>query len=410
MTLFSHDVVPDVPDLSGAVEDLVRQVATAALDPVHGVFAEVEAASLGPIQRRFGDLPSLAEETAAATRQNVAHWLRSIQASPLTPIEPLLTPSVLGIAESLAQRGAIADHWAAYSAGREALWRTWMRISFEVATDTETLNDALAVASTSLSRWIDETIARITDHLAQAAGQQGGASHELKFQTVRQILDGAAVDEALATYRLKYPLAGEHTAAIVWMDPASPNQSALRQATLHLTTTALGERSLCVQATSSSAWVWLAARDVVSEVAPSLAEFPEVRVALGSACAGIEGFRRSHYAAVETQRLMLRRGEIQGAAFDEVSLAALASRDEQAAREFIARTLGGLAAADADLRETVRVYIHRMYNGSKTADAVYAHRNTVSHRIQRAEELLPRPLSTSGVEVAIALELQRWLS
>ena len=44
-----------------------------------------------------------------------------------------------------------------------------------------------------------------------------------------------------------------------------------------------------------------------------------------------------------------------------------------------------------------------------TADEVYAHRNTVFHRIQRAEELLPRPLSISGVEVGVALELQRWL-
>lgn len=410
MTIFSQDVVPQVPDLSGAVESLIREVATQALDPTQGVLASVEAASLRPILARFSDLPSLAEETVAATRQNVTHWLRSIRRSPLDPIDPVLSPAVLGVARSLNQRGAIQDHWAAYSAGREALWRAWMRIAFDAATDQETLNDALAVASTSLSRWIDDTIVQVSDHLVRTAAPQGGSSHELRFQTVRQLLDGVALDEELAAYRLKYSLGGEHVAAIVWMDPASPNQVALRQAVLHVTNAEFVQRSLWVQATSSSAWVWLAAPDVESGLASTLAGFPEVRLALGSAGAGSEGFRRSHLEAVETQRLMMRRGDVQCASFDEVALAALASRDEQAAREFVARILGDLAGGDADLRETVRVYIHRMYNGSKTADEVYAHRNTVSHRIQRAEELLPRPLSTSGVEVAIALELQRWLS
>lgn len=409
MAVLSEEVGPRIPDLSRTVEDLIRQVATTALDPGRGVLAEVEAATLQPIHRRFGNVPSLAEETVAATRQNVTHWLRSIQTSPLSPIDPVLAPSVLGIARSLDQRGAIADHWAAYSAGREALWRAWMRIAFEAASDQETLNDALVVASTSLSRWIDQTITDVTDQLARAAEHQGGASHELKFQTVRQILDGEALDEALAAYRLKYPLSGDHVAVIGWIDATSPNQKALRDVAHELTAPVLSSKALSVPATSSSTWVWLAAPDLAA-LAPILAGFPEVRLALGAAGAGIEGFRRSHHEAIETQRLMLRRDEVQCASFDELSLAALASRDEQAAREFIARVLGKLATADAELRETVRIYLRRMGNGSKTADEVYAHRNTVFHRIQRADRLLPRPLSTTGVEVAMALELQRWLS
>lgn len=409
MTAFGLDVVPQARELSRAVEDLIRWTATEALDPAQGVLSEVEAASLGPIQERFGHLPSLAEETVAATRQNVTHWLRSMQASPGAPVEPVLVPSVLGIGHSLAQRGATQDHWAAYSAGREALWRAWMRISFDLATDRETLNDALALVSTSLSRWIDDTVVRIGEHLAHAGADQGGATHELKLHSVTQILDGAPVDEELAKFRLKYPLTGEHVAAIVWTDPASPNQSALRQAALRLTAIDPGHRSLSVPATSSSNWIWLARPDGTAKLAPVLTEFPEVRLALGSVGAGIDGFRRSHYEAVETQRLMVRRGDVQVASFDEVSLAALASHNEQAAREFIVRVLGDLRTAEAELRDTLRVYIRRRYAVSMTADEVYVHRNTVVNRIRRAEELLPRPLSTSSVEVAIALELQRWL-
>jgi DNA-binding PucR family transcriptional regulator len=407
-----QDIAPAFPDLSTAVEDLIRLVASAALDPDSTLLAEVERAALGPIQERFANFPALTEETLASTRQNVKYWLRSIQSAPLSPIEPALAAPVIGLARSLSGRGAIKDLWAAYSAGREALWRGWMRIAFEHAPDRETLNDALTVASASLSRWIDETVRQITLIVSEESSNPGGATHELRLQTATRILDGTPMDEELAAFRLKYPLSGEHLAAIVWTDPASPDQPALRMVADRLAGPAARQKALAVPATSSSMWLWVnnPDADLKTRLAPILAALPQVRLALGSADLGVDGFRRSHYEAVETQRLMTRVGSVQTASFDEVSLAALGSHNEQAAREFMARVLGDLAAADAELRETVRVYIRHMYNASKTADEVYAHRNTVFHRIQRAEELLPRPLATSGVEVGVALELQRWLT
>jgi DNA-binding PucR family transcriptional regulator len=289
-----------------------------------------------------------------------------------------------------------------------------MRIAFDNAPDLETLNDALTVASASLSRWVDETVQQITAVVAQESTSQASATHELKLQTATRILDGAPTDEELAAYRLKYPLTGNHIASIIWTDPASPDQSALRLVAEKFAACAAEHKpkALVVPATSSSMWVWVnnPNGDAKERLRPILADSLQVRLALGSVVSGIDGFRRSHYEAVDTQRLMTRVGTVQLASFDEVSLAALGSHNEQAAREFMARVLGDLGSADAELRETVRVYIRHMYNASKTADEVYAHRNTVFHRIQRAEELLPRPLATSGIEVGVALELQRWLA
>ncbi|MFL6089616.1 MAG: PucR family transcriptional regulator [Aeromicrobium sp.] len=412
--MLGQDISLQIPDLSRAVEDLIREVSTRALDPGQGVLAEVEAAALGPIQDRFRNFPALTEETLASTRQNVKHWLQSIQTAPLSPIEPALVAPVVGLARSLSSRGAIQDLWAAYSAGREALWRAWMRIAFETAPDRDILNDALNVASASLSRWVDETVQQITAFVAQESAHQSGATHELRLQTATRILDGTPIDEELAAYRLKYPLTGEHIASIIWTDPAFPDQLALRQVAEKFAACATEHQAkvLVVPATSSSMWVWVnnPNGDAKERLLPILADSPEARLSLGSVDSGIDGFRRSHFAAVETQRLMVRVGSVQIASFDEVSLAALGSQNEQAAREFIARVLGDLGTADVELRETVRVYIRHMYNASKTADEVYAHRNTVFHRIHRAEELLPRPLATSGVEVGVALELQRWLA
>lgn len=410
----SQDVPPELTDLSGAVEDLIRVVATKALDPEYGVLAEVEAAALGPIQERFVNFPTLSEETLASTRQNVTYWLRSMQGSPLSRIEPTLVAPVIGLARSLTRRGAAQDLWAAYSAGREALWRAWMRIAFESAPDVGILNDSLNVASTSLSRWVDETVLEINALVEQENRNHAGATHELKLQTATRILDGTPMDEELAAYRLKYPLVGEHIAAIIWTDPAAPDQPALRQVAEKFAACATQHqaKALVVPATSSSIWVWVnnPNGDTKERLIPIVAGAPQVRLALGSIGAGIDGFRRSHYEAVEAQRLMVRVGSVQMASFDDVALAALGAHNEQAAREFVARILGDLGSADQELRDTVRVYIRHMYNASKTADEVYAHRNTVFHRIQRAEELLPRPLAVSGVEVGVALELQRWLA
>src|SRR5206468_13027852 len=84
-------------------------------------------------------------------------------------------------------------------------------------------------------------------------------------------------------------------------------------------------------------------------------------------------------------------------------------QDEQRAREFVARTLGTLADADRELRDTLGVYIREQFSAACTARALYTHRNTVLNRLQRAERLLPLPLARRGLEVGAALEIAQWL-
>jgi DNA-binding PucR family transcriptional regulator len=49
------------------------------------------------------------------------------------------------------------------------------------------------------------------------------------------------------------------------------------------------------------------------------------------------------------------------------------------------------------------------FSASRTARALSAHRNTVAGRLQRAEQLLPAPLSGRRLEVGLALEILHWL-
>jgi DNA-binding PucR family transcriptional regulator len=75
----------------------------------------------------------------------------------------------------------------------------------------------------------------------------------------------------------------------------------------------------------------------------------------------------------------------------------------------VARTLGRLATADPELRETLRVYIREEFSASRAARALFAHRNTVLNRLARARELLPAPLEGRGLQVGLALEIAHWL-
>jgi DNA-binding PucR family transcriptional regulator len=133
-------------------------------------------------------------------------------------------------------------------------------------------------------------------------------------------------------------------------------------------------------------------------------------VALGSAAAGVDGFRRSHFDALAAQRLMHRaQSELRVGSYEDVQIAALVTRDEDRALEFVRRTLGDFAKAPEELRETARTYVREQFNAARTARVLFTHRNTVLKRLARMEEMLPEPLAGNGLQVGLALEILHWL-
>jgi len=228
---------------------------------------------------------------------------------------------------------------------------------------------------------------------------------------VSLILESAPITTARARSQLGYDLRRRHTAAVLWTDPRHPDQAVLAQAADALGPATRARQVLTVIASSSSVWAWLAAAadTGTSAITAAIAQHPAVRVAAGPAGPGIGGFRRSHFDAVATQRLMARRPDLRVARFADVQLVALALADEQRAREFVARTLGPLADAEAELRDTLCVYIGEQFSAARAARVLYTHRNTILNRLQRAERLLPLPLAGHGLDVGVALEIAQWL-
>ncbi len=398
--------------LSPQAADLVRRVARVFLDEPADLMAEVHAAVLAAADEPLRSEPTLAAEVAASTRANVLHLAASLLKDPGGRVPANLTPEVLGIAREAFRRGIEQTVYTTYHTGQNIVWAYWMRTAFSLSQDPAVLRQALQAGSRSVAGFVEDMVAALSEQLRLERAELARSSHARRFEVVSLILDSAPITAGRAGTGLGYDLRGRHTAAVLWTDPGRPDQAALAGAAEALGPATRARQVLTVIASSSSVWAWLAAAAdtgagaITAAIAP---HHPAVRVAVGPAGSGIDGFRRSHFDAVATQRLMSRRPDLRIARFADVQLVTLALQDEQRAREFVARTLGTLADADRELRDTLCVYIGEQFSAARAARALYTHRNTVLNRLQRAERLLPFPLAGHGLEVGVALEIAQWL-
>ena len=404
--------MPDAAEpLSPQAADLVRRPARGILDEPAGLMGQVYAAVSAAADEPLRSEPVLAAEVAATTRANVLHWAAGIARDPGGRVPANLTPEVLDIAREAFRRGIEQTVYTTYHTGQNAVWAYWMRTAFALSQDPAALRQALEGGSRSLAGFIDDTVAALSEQLRRERADLARGSHARRFEVVSLILDSAPITTGRASTQLGYDLRRRHTAAVLWTDPRRPDQGALAQAAEALGPATRARQVLTVIASSSSVWAWLAAAaDTAADaITAATAAHPAVRVAVGPIGTGIDGFRRSHFDAVATQRLMSRRPDLRVARFADVQIVTLAIQDEQRAREFVARTLGTLAGADPELRDTLCVYIGEQFSAARAARALYTHRNTILNRLQRAERLLPIPLAGHGLEVGVALEIAQWL-
>jgi DNA-binding PucR family transcriptional regulator len=405
-------VVPDAGEpLSPQAAELVRRIARVFLDEPADLMDQVHSAVSAAADEPLRSEPLLAAEVAASTRANVLHWAASMERDPGGRVPANLSPEVLGIAREAFRRGIDQTVYTTYHAGQNVVWAYWLRTAFSLSSDPAVLRQALEAGSRSVSAFVEDMVAALSEQLRRERAELARSSHVRRFEVVSLVLESAPITTGLASSQLGYDLRRQHTAAVLWTDPRRPDQAALAAAAEALGPAARARQVLTVIASSSSVWAWLAApADTdAGAITAATAAHPAVRIAVGPAGAGVDGFRRSHFDAVATQRLMSRRPDLRVARFADVQLVALALRDEQRAREFVARTLGRLADAEGELRDTLCVYIGEQFSAARAARALYTHRNTVLNRLQRAERLLPLPLPGHGLEVGVALEIAQWL-
>ncbi|WP_458316908.1 PucR family transcriptional regulator [Mycolicibacterium brisbanense] len=389
---------------SPPVRDLIRQCAQIVVNARPEWLEELDEAVLAASPVIAAD-PELAGAVSRSNRANLFFWGAANVRDPGAPVPPNTGPEPLSIAREMVRRGITGFPLDAYRVGEGVAWRRLMEIAFELTSDAGQLHELLDVCSRSISAFIDATLSGIAAQIELERDELTRGTHAERRETVALILDGAPIPRQRAETRLGYALTGAHTAAVIWTERPDTDLVRLDRAAEAFGAT----RPLSLLASVATRWVWTHGAIDVAALGKHIRADPDIRIAIGPTADGVDGFRRSHFGALTTQHMMARlHSPQQIATFTEIELVALITADADRAAAFVSRVLGDLETASTELQETVRTFVEQQCNASRAAATLYTHRNTLLRRLARADELLPRPLAESAVDVAVALDVVRW--
>ncbi|MDC8992733.1 PucR family transcriptional regulator [Mycobacterium marinum] len=399
-------------ELSPRVRDLIREAARVALNPSQQWLEEFDRATLAAAPP-IAENPDLATVISRANRANLRHFAASNLRNPGDPVPANLGAEPLRMARDLVRLGLDALALDVYRVGQNVAWQRWTDIVFGLTTDPQELRELLDVPFRSAAAFIDTTLAGI-------AAQMELEHHELsrnicaeRRRIVELLLNGAPISRDSAESRLGYPLDRSHTAAIIWSDRSDGDHRDLDRAVDAFCIAVGCASSLAIMSAATTRWVWVRDVDVFdcSQIRQVMRELPHVRIAIGTTEPGVDGFRRSHRDALTAARMLIRlRSPQQVAFFGDVEMIALLTENPDGADEFIKNTLGDFEEASPALQHTLLTFISQQCNASRAARLLYTHRNTLMHRLETAQRLLPKPLEDTTVRVAVALEVLQWRS
>lgn len=415
---------PSSTDVSPAglaqVGGCVRAIAVALGRRVVEIALDLRQLMATEIAELDGD-PRIVELLGASVEGNVETILHMLAHE--IPAERVEPPSAaFEYARRLAQRGVPVNALLrAYRVGHDRLLR-WMFAELDRRREDPVV--ALGVAR----RMVGDTFGYV-DWICQQVAEVYEEERErwlanrdtLRAGRVRALLDGdgPADLDALET-TLGYGLRGRHLALVAWSGEGEGAAVVRLVGTLAERTGCRG-RPLCVAYDHATTWAWLPlGRDSsvadLTTVAAALVEEngQAVRIAVGEPGTGVAGFRESHRQAVRAQTVALAAGDDARTitTFADVGAVALLCADLDAARTWVADTLGGLAADDpqrARLRETLRVFLAAGGSYTTAADHLTMHKNSVRYRVSRAERERGRPLTEGRIDLELALLACRWL-
>jgi DNA-binding PucR family transcriptional regulator len=307
----------------------------------------------------------------------------------------------------------------AYRTGQASFSQMWLDQLRLRAEDINEFANTFSFFNSWLFAWVETLESRLTEYYMSERERHLRGVSAMRAEQVQSILEGASVDIAATSARLRYELDRNHIAFIVWADAAQLDKlggsamfGAMEQqaaetaellgATDHLTVPLRGYLAC---------WAGFRSRspDFDGSLAPSRRQ---LHIALGERGQGLAGFRRSHEEAVMARQVhQLRQPTPRSCVrFGDVALDALLMQNPGEARRFVRTQLGSLAAdsdAAARLRATVAVFLQENASFVHAARRLGIHENTVAYRVRRAEEMLGRELKDNQVELQTALRLAR---
>jgi hypothetical protein len=354
---------------AAAVRELGRGPADWAVETADAGAAT--AAGIGPGTAEAGRI------LAAATQACVLAVLRGLHAR--TPAEALDPPAELLGSVRGAVRGGVA-----VSRLLRMMWTTHLRTLDRLAAalpDTE--GRSLTTDSFGYVQWFSDVVER---RYAEELSEWSGSVAAARMALVDRLLTGEQVAGAEAT--LGYALTGRHVAVLL----TAEDRPEVLDGVLARFAGVLGaDGTLVLPRTETTVWGWLhwsgpSPAGAVDRLRGSLP--PGVRATLGPEEGGAAGFRWSHLAAREVDRL----GAAGITAYADAAVAALLTADTEHAAHYALAVLGPqLGAADEKarrLRETLAVYLAEGRSRAAAAERLHIASGTVAYRVRQAEAMV----------------------
>jgi len=365
----------------------------------------------------FESVPEVRNDAALSETVRVAtaaHWRSFLTHLGQPEQEFRLIPHAAEVVKAVAERGhPLHVILGIYSNAQREVWHYIIDVVDRLPPTEFDDKEVLVHFWTRASAWFDGSVESSLQLYNSEVDRirQGGAARQL--DAVRAILNGEVSEAKVASASLDgHPLSSVNTAIL--LNTNDDNVIAdLRSAAKTLTSQLGLRRSLVIHPGGRDLWCWTSSRSEpdLSRLHESEGWLAERRItaAVGAPAPGLVGFRTTHRDALAAQRLAL--SSIENCAltlFTEVEVLTLVAGAE-GMPDFVARTLGQLAEpgeASERLRETVgALLVH--HNVEAAARALSVHKNTVRYRVDRAEEILGRPVTERSTELDLAL---RWFA
>jgi hypothetical protein len=417
---------PAVDDNGSAVEALAVQVAVR----LHPRISELTAALRDRLSNRIADLDGdavIIDLLYASIEGNVENILYSLRMG--VGVEKIEPPSAAyEYARRLAQRGVpVSALVRAYRLAQQHLLELVFVECQGIEVSPTLRAEAYQHIVTVLFDYVDWISQGVINVYESERERWVAERNSARTGQVEDLIAGRTKDIDAAEAVIGYRLRVYHLGAVLWVHETGAQQDQISRFTGSAAVIAkrLGLRRtpLVIPRDRASAWAWFpVAEDTLVDLAGirstlSGASGPPVpMVAFGRAEAGVAGFRDTHLQAVQAQQVAMVRDDPNHPviSFDEEGLkvAALLARDLATTRTWVQQTLGDLAADDEQherLRNTLVLYFQNDSNYTATAEAMLMHKNTVKYRLNSAEKVLGRSISSDRQAIELALTACHWL-
>lgn len=354
--------------------------------------------------------PGLVELLRGAVRE---HWVAFLYAFPDSDFRFHLVDSGVLFARSLAaDRFPLESLIRAYRHAQREVWAYATEVVNSVSPEEFDQAAVLIYLWERASSWIDRSIDASVEVFQEELDRLMQRASAQRYEAVMRFLRSSVEDTShVTTYLSDYSLAGSHTAVII--ETTDPESVADLEQIVNEIANVIDPTAnrLVVYPGGQQMWGWIGSRE-----APDLDSLTahrsrlrdlDARLYVGIPADGPLGFASSHRDAQRLSQTAAEAGVWDSVMrFDEVEIVALLGCTPEVDR-FVSRTLGPLEAPDdaaARLRETVASFLLSGLNVGEAAARLHVHPNTVRYRLRRAEEILTRPISTTGDHLLLAIQ------